>query len=127
MSIAAHWQSTVDHITQNPGQTFPELGEHSPWMFGGGVELTLPDHNVLLWHDLSEEGARFFQHASIRQAVVPRVVGLAQYAWGGVMPDLPVAVRLPRGGYKALRWAPVAFDPRASAGPAGFVAARVVF
>lgn len=102
----------VAYVAAYDWVTFPELMRklepHVPGGVRGQWAICSPqDENVILWTGMSE----VFQHA-IRDLLAARRLffhpaQLLTYLIDGGLLRLPVAKRLPKGGYKAPHWVPV--------------------
>lgn len=106
-------EAMIQLIERGGGVTFIELVRACKEVgmeTEGTMALALPeDPNILLWAGVSGAFCDAFEALRDSGRAVPRPSSQLTYLFDGGMPKLPVAKRLPKGGYKTERWLPVVF------------------
>ena len=116
--IKEEWQEVVNYIKRSKGATFAELEMRFGWLGGGDRVLEIPDLNLLLWAGVSDEGIEFYRDRRVRDQVEAKSCDWLCYAYDGRVLDMPIAKRVPQGGYKKQRWAPTALQEKRRWAPA---------
>ena len=110
-NMKPEYQAAVDFIRRRRNVTFVELGNAFPWIVGGDGVLRAHG-NVVLWTGISEEGETFLFCDEVGKQIKTEACSPMLYLFDGCCLKLPIAKRVPRGGYKKPRWAPHMFNPR---------------
>ena len=115
--LKPQWQEVIDYIKRSKSATFPELENRFDWLGGGDRVLEIPRLNVLLWVGVSDEGAEFYDDRRVKDQIEVASCNWLLYAHDGKAINMPIAKRIPPGGYKKQRWAPVEFRPKRKLSP----------
>lgn len=67
--------------------------------------------NCFIWFGMSEEMAEILQALLRDEEVDIKQTCLLVYFCDGSVPNVPMAKRIPKAGYKKPRWIPVVFNP----------------
>tara|TARA_R110000824_G_C15021684_1_gene658450 strand:+ start:41 stop:430 length:390 start_codon:yes stop_codon:yes gene_type:complete len=110
--IKQEWIEVIDYIKRSKGATFAELENRFGWLGGGDYAIELTDQNLLLWTGLSQAGIEFYSDRRVKDQIEAGSCHWLLYADDGKVLKMPIAKRVPRGGYKKQRWAPVAFQEK---------------
>ena len=100
--------AVVEYVRSRDWVSFPELrGALEPYFsVRGDSRLDIAD-NVTLWAGLSAEFADTIADLERAHRLFFHPASLMVYLVDGGVLNLPVAKRLPKGGYKSLHWLPV--------------------
>lgn len=78
---------------------------------GGDFALHMEGHpNLILWINMSAQAVAAVGGLFGHGFVAMRPTSLLVYLIDGKVPSMPIAKRLPKGGYKEPHWVPVAMD-----------------
>lgn len=110
-------KAAVEYILQYDGVTFVELERlFQPYMVVAGTqEIGFDfDPNIVLWGGVSDEFCAIIQElVSIANDTNNTIMLASSPVWfymvDGKAPDLPIAKKIPKNGYKTRRWLPVCF------------------
>jgi hypothetical protein len=75
----------------------------------GDLELTYDDGNLVLWQRMSQDYVDAIGELIAEKALYVHPATFWTYLADGTLPGLPIAKRIPRGGYKNPHWLPVCF------------------
>lgn len=98
------------YVKQYDWVTFPELQRRlEPFAEVEGTMALELVPNVVLWVGMSEPFADAIQQLQREKRIWPWPTSALTYMIDGGMLKIPIAKRLPKGGYKHERWLPVCF------------------
>jgi hypothetical protein len=84
----------------------------APYMETSGTfEQVLAGRNVVFWVGMSREFIDALEQAEQDGRIHPEPANWLVYLIDGRALSLPVARRIPEGGYKKPRWCPIVFNP----------------
>ena len=113
-------QAVIDLITKRDHVSFVEI-QHvlEPLIpVKGRMALEVGSvPNLVIWAGMSEEWCAVMHEVQASGLVSMEPASLLVYMVDGVVPDMPVAKRLQKGGYKTEHWAPVCFRPKSRTTP----------
>ena len=93
--------------------SFVELQQRlAPYMeTSGDVELVMGGANLVMWAGMSQGFVDAVLQAERNGRIQWEPASVLVYLIDGAVPSMPVAKRVPKGGYKAPRWLPVVWNP----------------
>lgn len=109
-------QAVIDLIVKRDHVTFVEIERTLQSLIPtkGRIALEIGSHpNLILWSGMSQDWADVMKEVQATGLVTIEPASLLVYMIDGAVPDMPVAKRLPKGGYATEHWAPVCFRPKA--------------
>jgi hypothetical protein len=107
-------QAVVTLIYDRDHVTFAEIERRLEGLLElqGHTMLECPSaSNIILWAGMSEPFAAVMQEVQASGLVTMTGTSLLVYLIDGKVWQLPIAKRLPKGGYRKPHWAPVCFRP----------------
>lgn len=116
-TIKPEFMEVIEYVKKSGGATFADLENRFGWLGGGDYVMDIPEQNLLMWLGLSDAGVEFYTDLNVKKHIQAGLCSWILYADGGKIPNLPVAKRVPKGGYKKRRWAPVIFTEKKDYGP----------
>lgn len=111
-------EEMANYVRERDWVTFTEL---AAWLQArgvpteGGHQLSVQHGTLVLWADMSPEMVAAVVAMRDYGVTVENGSALAYLCDGGAALDLPVAMRLPKGGYRTPHWVPTYFRPAEAA------------
>lgn len=101
--------AVVEYVRRNDWVTFPELQrQFTPFTDAAGTfSIEFPDKNVILWTGLSESFTTLIGKLVKSKRLHFHVASFLSYLVDGAAINLPIAKRVPDGGYAEPHWLPV--------------------
>lgn len=98
----------LELVTERETVTFAELVNYISG-FSGEYQLSHGRPNVVIWPSASETAADALNQLRAENKIFMHPANILSYICDGVVPNMPVAKRIPNNGYKKPRWLPVCF------------------
>jgi hypothetical protein len=96
------------YVRLHPHATIVELEDNVQGFKGDDASWGKADSNLVMWDSLSFLGAQAISELGQARKLVLEPCDVLIYIMDGRWPTLPVAKRMPKGGFKSPHWVPLA-------------------